>query len=157
MFWHVLPQLWFGRLCLVIHLSNFYSFGLLVNIWFCAISIIESHFPDAGSPWCDALPHHVCPEHGAHPLPALAPEPWRTGAGPRAQATPCRKGRRAHQLRVAYSWETDNCAHQGNKLQDHPYFMLNTTEWERLIHVPPKRTLRWSKAADQKRQLSVTC
>lgn len=55
----------------------------------------------AGSSWCDAFPHYVRLEHGAHPVSALAPEPRRTGAGPRASTACSSKRPCARQLILA--------------------------------------------------------
>lgn len=56
---------------------------------------------DAGSPRRDAFPHDVRLEHGAHPVSDLAPEPRRTGAGPRAPTAHRCERRRARQLRLS--------------------------------------------------------
>lgn len=72
-------------------------------------NIFLNHLSDAGSPWRNAFPHYVCPEHGAHPVPALAPQPRRAGAGPRAPAAPRCQRRRASQLRTSDSGLNINC------------------------------------------------
>ena len=56
-------------------------------------------FLDVGPPGCDALSHHVCPEHGAYPVPTVAPKSRGAGAGPCAPPTPRREGWPACQLR----------------------------------------------------------
>lgn len=56
-------------------------------------------FLDVGPPRCDALSHHVCPEHGTDPVPAVASQSRGAGAGPCAPPTPRREGRPACQLR----------------------------------------------------------
>lgn len=84
------------------------------------------HLSDAGSPQRDALPHHVRPEHGAHPVPALAPQPRRTRAGPRAPAAPRWEGRRARQLRTADAGLYMDCEyHQEPNTKNNPHVEMN--------------------------------
>lgn len=82
------------------------SLNQLKSAW---INISLNPLSHVGSPWCHALPHYVCPEHGAHPVPALAPQPRRTGAGPCAPAAPRCQRWRARQLRGTNSGLNINC------------------------------------------------
>lgn len=88
-------------LCVCSEFAHISPSGLpwLIQNRFKWLNVFLKHVCALGSPRCNALPHDVCPEHGAHPVPALAPQPRRTRAGPRTPAAPCCKRWRARQLR----------------------------------------------------------
>lgn len=119
---------------------------------------ILKNVSDVGSPRCDAFPHDVCPEHGAHPVPPLAPQPRRTRAGPRTPAAPRCERQHARQLRTTDTGTSVKCGyHQepntkiiptwkcaGEQCVQKTEFLFNNT-WKITGPLHKKTKREWSK------------